>query len=75
MNAGRGLPRGRLNPPGSEFSAIVEGKPTGLAGCSTFENCARSHACLRASTQLTFRWPFEAGAASGCGSFIGKESP
>lgn len=37
-----------VNPPGSPFSATVNGKPTGLAGCKT--PCPRE--CLRKHQDL-----------------------
>lgn len=35
--------------------AVVDGKPTGLAGCST--QCSRRERCLRASESLAMRVP------------------
>ena len=37
-----------VNPPGSPFSATVNGKPTGLAGCKTpcYLECLRKHRYL-----------------------------
>lgn len=44
----------RILPPGSQFNAIVNGKPTGLAGCTRAE-CERTHTCLRADAGLPTR--------------------
>lgn len=53
-----------VNPPESQFSAIVGGKPTGLAGC--LHPCGRP--CLRADVGLPFRWDFNPYPA--CCAFI-----
>lgn len=53
----------RILPPGSQFSAIVDGKPTGLAGCTRADSCCRARWCLRADPRLPHRadmahgWP------------------
>jgi hypothetical protein len=47
----------RLNyilPATSQFDAMVDGKPTGLAGC-TRAQCPRAGQCLRASPALSYR--------------------
>jgi hypothetical protein len=61
----------RVNPPGSEFSAVVDGKPTGLAGCLTTP-CAKRGACLRADPGLAFGYDFKAyvKACGACSAFI-----
>lgn len=46
----------RVLPPGSQFNAIVNGKPTGLAGCTRAAECARAHQCLRADAGLPSRF-------------------
>ncbi len=45
----------RILPPGSQFSAVVDGKPTGLAGCERTGECPRAASCLRADARLTYR--------------------
>ena len=42
-------------PPGSQFSAVIDGKPTGLAGCTRAHECARAQRCLRADARLQYR--------------------
>lgn len=42
--------------------AMVDGKLTGLAGCTDFRRCARADNCLRAASKLNY-----------CTSFIGKD--
>lgn len=42
-------------PPGSQFNAIVDGKPTGLAGCTRTGDCERAARCLRADERLPYR--------------------
>lgn len=45
----------RILPPGSQFAAMVDGKPTGLAGCSRTTECYRAARCLRADSRLPYR--------------------
>lgn len=42
--------------------AMVNGKPTGLAGCTDFRRCPRADNCLRAANKLGYR-----------ASFLGKD--
>ncbi len=35
-------------PPGGPFQAVVDGKPTGLAGCTRYQDCTTADRCLRA---------------------------
>lgn len=42
-------------PPGSQFQAIIDGKPTGLAGCIRAAECTRAMACIRADDRLRYR--------------------
>jgi len=37
------------------FSAVIDGKPTGLAGCSDSAKCDRAAYCIRADMRLTYR--------------------
>ena len=45
----------KILPPGSQFQAIIDGKPTGLAGCSRAAECTRAPACIRADDRLRYR--------------------
>jgi hypothetical protein len=56
-------------------SAIVNGKKTGLAGCSDAGRCDQAASCLRADAQLTYQARFLEGGR--CAVFIpsGKQSP
>lgn len=50
------IPTGnRLLPAGGSFQAIVDGKPTGLAGCKRTAECSRAPRCLRADERLKYR--------------------
>ena len=42
-------------PPGGSFQAVVDGKATGLAGCSRAAECCHRTVCLRADQRLTSR--------------------
>ena len=42
-------------------TAIVDGKPTGLAGCLSGAGCSRSDNCLRADATLSYRVSHECG--------------
>ena len=42
-------------PPGSQFQSIIDGKHTGLAGCSRAAECTRAMACIRADDRLRYR--------------------
>jgi hypothetical protein len=37
----------------SQFNAIINGKPTGLAGCRQAGECPRAPACMRADERLS----------------------
>lgn len=50
------------------FSAVVGGKPTGLAGCLSSKDCERAAHCLRAEPLLQYRVAY--GGESNCGAFI-----
>ena len=47
--------RNLILPPGSQFQAVINGMPTGLAGCSRVAECTRAPACIRADDRLTYR--------------------
>ena len=60
----------RVLPPGSQFSAIVNGKPTGLAGCTRCDECERK-TCLRADPGLRTRFDMANGRDTAvCAYFI-----
>lgn len=64
----------RILPPGSQFNAVVDGKPTGLAGC-TRSDCRRAHACLRADARLPTRFDLANGQPTAkCLTFIPRNS-
>ena len=44
-----------LLPSGSQFQAVIDGKHTGLAGCSRVAECTRASACIRADDRLRYR--------------------
>ena len=50
------------------FGAVIEGKPTGLAGCAIKVNCIKPQACLRAHPQLELLVDHSGGRD--CSSFI-----
>lgn len=58
----------RVLPPGGQFCAIVDGKPTGLAGCTRGTECARAAQCLRANPGLRYR--ADLGNPATCAAFI-----
>ena len=51
-----------------KHSAVINGKPTGLAGCASCGECARAPFCLRADPQLEHRITHRADGR--CLSFI-----
>lgn len=59
----------RVLPPGGQFQAIVNGHPTGLAGCLSASRCPRASQCLRADDRLSYRADFPPPPAD-CGAFI-----
>jgi hypothetical protein len=60
----------RILPKGSQFQAIVNGKPTGLAGCSQSAECDRAVRCLRADLRLTYRAEMRSPGTGECLMFI-----
>ena len=60
----------RILPQGSSFQAVVNGKPTGLAGCTQSGECPKAGNCLRAAAQLTFRSAMTDGPLVNCERFI-----
>lgn len=63
--------RNYILPPGSQFNAVVNGKPTGLAGCTRAGECARGPQCLRADAGLLTRFDMANGQpTAGCLNFI-----
>lgn len=63
--------RNYILPPGSQFNAVVNGKPTGLAGCTRAAECARSGQCLRSDNRLPTRFDMANGQpTAGCLTFI-----
>lgn len=63
--------KNHILPEGSQFSAVVNGKPTGLAGCTRTAECWRSAQCLRADERLKSRADMCAGQqVSACRVFI-----
>lgn len=67
---GMTMTENRILPKGSQFHAIVNGKPTGLAGCSQSAACDRAAGCLRADLRLTYRAEMRAPGAGECSMFI-----
>ena len=57
----------------SPFSAVIEGKPTGLAGCATQSRCAKPQACMRAHPLLELLAAHQGG--ENCPSFIAGTGP
>lgn len=47
----------RILSPEHQFDAVVNGKPTGLAGCTQTADCERAVHCLRADPRLPYRAP------------------
>jgi hypothetical protein len=68
-------PSGRLNPAAHQFAAEVNGKPTGLAGCASHAGCLHACRCLRARSELKFRWPFVPAGVRACDVFIEDRAP
>ena len=50
--------------------AMVDGKPTGLAGCTDFRRCARADNCLRAASKLNYRASFIGTDGLTCNAYI-----
>lgn len=46
---------GQTNRVTSGFTAIIDGKPTGLAGCSDANKCERAAYCIRSNPGLAYR--------------------
>ena len=47
--------------------AVIDGKPTGLAGCSNSSTCKLEQSCLRSELALTYRAEHDCGTM---GSFF-----
>ena len=60
----------RILPAGSQFQAIVNGKPTGLAGCKQSVGCPFAGECLRADERLAYRADFTPVITSRCAAFF-----
>ena len=60
----------RILPAGSQFQAIVNGKPTGLAGCKQSACCPFAGECLRADERLAYRADFTPVITSRCAAFF-----
>lgn len=54
----------------SQFNAIINGNPTGLAGCSQSGECLRASACMRSDERLPYRAALSQCVAD-CTQFIG----
>jgi hypothetical protein len=59
-----------INSAGSQFNAIVNGKPTGLAGCAQAGSCERAVSCLRANPALPYRAVMMLPGTGACRAFI-----
>ncbi len=55
---------------GSRWNAIVDGKPTGLAGCTQSTDCPRAGHCLRADSRLPYRAAMSLPGTGECRAFI-----
>lgn len=63
--------RNYILPAGSEFNAVVDGKRTGLAGCTRSAECERTTTCLRADAGLPTRFDLANGQPTAkCLTFI-----
>ena len=60
----------RILPAGSQFNAIINGKPTGLAGCTQAAECSRSASCIRADARLPYRAVMSLPRTGECRAFI-----
>lgn len=60
----------RILPPGSQFNAIINGKPTGLAGCDQAAECPRAASCIRADARLPYRAVMSLPRTGECRAFI-----
>jgi len=60
----------RILPQGGSFQAVVNGKPTGLAGCTQSGECPKAANCLRADAQLIIRFAMTDGPLMQCERFI-----
>lgn len=65
----------RILPDGSEFIAIVGGKPTGLAGCTQTAACPKASECLRADSRLGYRTAMGPNLDNKCYAFIHSSEP
>ena len=52
------------------YKAVIDGKTTGLAGCSDADACERASFCLRADPALKYRAPHMHDGK--CNAFISK---
>jgi hypothetical protein len=59
-----------INPAGSQFNATVNGKPTGLAGCTQAGSCERAVICLRANPALPYKAVMMLPRTGACRAFI-----
>lgn len=57
-------------PQGSAFQAVVNGRSTGLAGCSQSAECPKAATCLRADELLKTRFAMATGPLINCESRI-----
>ena len=57
-------------PAGSQYNALVDGKPTGLAGCNQQFFCPRSERCLRSDARLPYRALMAITGVADCQAFI-----
>jgi hypothetical protein len=60
----------RILPTSSQYNAIVEGRPTGLAGCTQSNGCSRAPQCLRADARLPYRVAMALPGTGECRAFI-----
>jgi hypothetical protein len=60
----------RILPPGGQFSAVIDGKPTGLAGCKQAATCPRAERCIRADERLPYRAIMALPGTGECRAFI-----
>lgn len=54
----------------SQFNAIIDGTPTGLAGCLNAGACTRAALCMRSDERLPCRAVFST-STEDCNVFIG----
>lgn len=58
-----------LLPPGGQFHAVVNGRPTSLAGCTRFADCTRRD-CLRRADVLLYRANLALPSVQDCRAYI-----